>query len=63
MVYIASKNMATPKAIPLIASMVQGDFSEVKMGNEVGNAVAGATIFVESIIIDRIMSSLERVRE
>jgi hypothetical protein len=49
----------TPKTIPLIASMVQGDFPEVKIGNGVANAVVYPTTFVEFIIIDRPMSSSE----
>jgi hypothetical protein len=51
--------MMTPKTIPLIASMVQGDFPEVRIGNGVANDVADPTNFVEFIIIDRTMSSLE----
>jgi hypothetical protein len=46
-----------PKTIPLIASMVQGDFPEVKVGNGVANAVAYPTTFVEFTIIDRLTSS------
>jgi len=49
----------TPKTIPLIASMVQRDFLEVKIGNGVANAVAYPTTFVEFIIIDLITSSSE----
>jgi len=54
--------MMIPKTIPLIASIVQGDFSEVKIGtgidDGVANVVADLTIFVETIIIDRTTSSL-----
>ena len=54
--------MMIPKTIPLIASIVQGDFPEVKIGtgidDGVANVVADPTIFVETIIIDRTTSSL-----
>jgi len=51
--------MMTPKTIPLIASMFQGDFLEVKIGNGVANAVANPTILVEFTINNQTMSSSE----
>jgi hypothetical protein len=53
--------MMTPKTIPLIASMFQGDFLEVKIGNGVANAVANPTILVEFTINNQTMSSSEWV--
>jgi hypothetical protein len=48
-----------PKTIPQIASMVQGECPEAKIGNGVANGVAYPTTFVEFIITDRITSSSE----
>jgi hypothetical protein len=52
--------MMTPKTIPLMASMVQGDFPEVKVDNGVANAVAYPTTSVEFIIIDGLTRNSER---
>jgi hypothetical protein len=45
--------MITPKTIPLIASIVQGDFGEARADNGVATVVARKWVFVEFIAIHR----------